>query len=49
MSSALVKTKLKATRDAINKKDYQAAHDASLQVLDYEPDNYNAYVCCISI
>lgn len=43
MSSAFVKSKLKAARDAIGKKDYQSAHDASEQVLDYEPDNYNAY------
>ncbi|KAI0051258.1 TPR-like protein [Auriscalpium vulgare] len=40
--SAFAKNKLKAARDAITKKDYQAAHDASSQVLDYEPDNYNA-------
>ncbi|KAI0027005.1 TPR-like protein [Vararia minispora EC-137] len=44
MSSAFVKSKLKAARDSIQKKDYQAAHDASSQVLDYEPDNYNAKV-----
>jgi len=44
MSSALLKGKLKAARDALNKKDYQFAHDASLQILEYEPDNYHAYV-----
>jgi superkiller protein 3 len=44
MSSALLKGKLKATRDALNKKDYQAAHDTSLQILEFEPENYNAYV-----
>ncbi|THH06300.1 hypothetical protein EW146_g9652 [Bondarzewia mesenterica] len=44
MSSAFVKSKLKATRDAISKKEFQAVHDASLEILDYEPDNYNAKV-----
>jgi len=44
MSSALLKGKLKAARDALNKKDFQSAHDTSLQILEYEPDNYNAYV-----
>ena len=42
--SAFVKGKVKAARDALNKKEYQLAHDTSLQVLEYEPDNYNAYV-----
>lgn len=42
MSSPFVKTRLKAARDAITKKDWQVAQDASLQVLEYEPDNYNA-------
>jgi len=44
MSSAHLKGKLKATRDALNKKDYQSAHDTSLQILEIEPENYNAYV-----
>lgn len=44
MSSALLKGKLKAARDALNKKDYHLAHDTSLQILEYEPENYNAYV-----
>jgi hypothetical protein len=44
MSSALLKGKLKAAREALNKKDFQSAHDTSLQILEYEPDNYNAYV-----
>ncbi len=44
MSSALLKGKLKAAKDALNKKDYQFAHDTSLQILEYEPDNYHAYV-----
>lgn len=42
MSSAFIKAKLKASREAIGKKDWQAAQDASLQVLEYEPDNYHA-------
>jgi superkiller protein 3 len=45
MSSAFLKGKLKAARDALNKKDYQLAHDTSLQILEFEPENYNAYVC----
>ena len=42
--SAIVKTKLKGARDAIGKKDYDKARDAALQVLEYDPDNYMAYV-----
>ncbi|KAG9316442.1 superkiller protein 3 [Chiua virens] len=44
MSSSFAKTKLKTARDALGKKDHAAARDAALQVLDYEPDNYNAHV-----
>ncbi|KAA1474268.1 superkiller protein 3 [Dentipellis sp. KUC8613] len=44
MSSSFVKNKLKNARDAIGRKEYQAALDASSQILDYEPDNYNAKV-----
>ncbi|KAL4074288.1 superkiller protein 3 [Scleroderma citrinum] len=44
MSSPFVKSKLKAARDALGKKQYKAAHEAASQVLDYEPDNYNAHV-----
>ena len=44
MSSALLKEKLKAARDALSKKNFQSAHDTSLQILEYEPENYNAYV-----
>lgn len=39
---SLVKTKLKATRDAISKKDFISARDSALTILDYESDNYNA-------
>ena len=42
MSSSFAKTKLKAARDALGKKQYEVARDAALQVLEYEPDNYNA-------
>jgi superkiller protein 3 len=40
--SAPVKTKLKAAREAIGKKDWAAVQKAASQVLDYEPENYNA-------
>lgn len=42
--SAIVKTKLKAARDALGKKDYSTARDAAQDVLAYDADNYNAYV-----
>lgn len=42
--SAIVKTKLKAARDAIGKKDYEKARAAASDALDYDPENYNAYV-----
>ncbi|KAI3608067.1 antiviral protein [Moniliophthora roreri] len=41
---SIVKTKLKNARDSIGKKDYNAAKNFALQVLDFEPDNYNANV-----
>jgi superkiller protein 3 len=44
MSSAALKQKLKAARDALDKKDFQLAHDTSLQILEYEPENYFACV-----
>jgi superkiller protein 3 len=40
--SAFVKGKLKVARDALGKKDYRSAREAAQQVIDYEPDNYNA-------
>ena len=40
--SAIVKTKLKAAREALAKKDYEKAKSAATDALDYEPDNYNA-------
>jgi superkiller protein 3 len=39
---SFVKNKLKLARDALGKKDYVQARDAASQVLEYEPDNYNA-------
>uniref|UniRef100_D8QCZ7 Superkiller protein 3 n=1 Tax=Schizophyllum commune (strain H4-8 / FGSC 9210) TaxID=578458 RepID=D8QCZ7_SCHCM len=44
MSSAFAKQKLKAARDALGKKKYDDAKNAASQVLEYEPDNYNAHV-----
>ncbi|KAI0322400.1 TPR-like protein [Amylostereum chailletii] len=44
MSTAFVKNKLKTAREAIARKEYQAAHDDSQQALEYEPDNYTAKV-----
>ncbi|KAF9267372.1 superkiller protein 3 SKI3 [Marasmius fiardii PR-910] len=41
---SIVKTKLKTALESIGKKDYTTAKKAVLQVLDYEPDNYNANV-----
>ncbi|TCD60261.1 Superkiller protein 3 [Steccherinum ochraceum] len=42
--SAFVKTKLKNAREAIGKKNYEVARDAARGVLEYEPENYHAYV-----
>ncbi|KAG1745363.1 superkiller protein 3 [Suillus paluster] len=42
--SSFAKSKLKAARDAIGKKNYEQAREAAAQVLDYEPDNYTAHV-----
>ena len=44
MSSGELKRKLKAARDAFDKKDFQSVHDNSLQILEYEPEHYMAYV-----
>ncbi|KAG6862290.1 hypothetical protein C0995_015987 [Termitomyces sp. Mi166 len=44
LEMSFVKSKLKAARDALGKKDYEAARSAASQVLDYETDNYNATV-----
>lgn len=41
-ASAIVKTKLKHAKEALVKKNYEKARSASADVLDYEPDNYNA-------
>ena len=42
--SAIARTKLKAARDAIGKKDWEKARASASDVLDYEPDNYHACV-----
>ncbi|KAF8513017.1 TPR-like protein [Hysterangium stoloniferum] len=42
--ASFIKSKLKAARDAIGKKDYKGAEAAATQVLEYEPSNYNATV-----
>nr|VWP02312.1 Uncharacterized protein [Ganoderma boninense] len=42
--SGIAKTKLKGARDAIAKKDYEKARDAAQQALEYDPENYLAYV-----
>lgn len=42
MSSAYAKQKLKQSREAIQKKDWQAAAEAAADVLESEKDNYNA-------
>lgn len=51
MSSKTPKVKkLKAVREAFDKKDFQSAHDTSLQILEDEPENYLAYVSrCVAI
>ncbi|KAG5646299.1 hypothetical protein DXG03_003896 [Asterophora parasitica] len=41
---SFAKSKLKLARDALAKKDYSTASDAASQVLEYEPENYNANV-----
>ncbi|KAG1844187.1 hypothetical protein DFJ58DRAFT_731304 [Suillus subalutaceus] len=42
--SSFAKSKLKAARDAIGRKQYEQARQAAAQVLEYEPDNYTAHV-----
>ena len=39
---SFIKSHLKAARDHIGKKDYLTAKKEAIQVLDFEPDNYNA-------
>jgi hypothetical protein len=42
---AAVRNKLKAARTAIGKGDFSAAQEASREVLQEDPSNYNASVC----
>lgn len=41
---SITKVKLKAAREAISRQDYPTACDAAQQVLEYEPNDYHAYV-----
>lgn len=45
--SAFIKTKLKAAKEAIVRKDYTTARDAATNVMEYDPENYNACVCSV--
>jgi len=42
--SSFIKSKLKGAREALGNKDYDKAREAATQILDYEPENYNACV-----
>jgi hypothetical protein len=42
---ASVRNKLKTARTAIGKGDYSAALEASVEILEEDPSNYNASVC----
>ena len=42
---ASVRNKLKAARASIGNGDFSAAQEASLEVLEEDPSNYNASVC----
>lgn len=42
--ASFIKSKLKAARESLGKKDYKAAEEAASHVLEYEPANYNAFV-----
>lgn len=42
---ATVRNKLKAARNAIGKGDFSAAQEASIEILEEDPSNYNASVC----
>lgn len=39
---SLVKSRLKAARDCLAKKDFLNAKDAASKALEHEPDNYTA-------
>jgi superkiller protein 3 len=40
---SFAKERLKTAKDAIGKKDFATAKEASLQAIDHDPHNYNAY------
>jgi superkiller protein 3 len=44
MSTSFVKGKLKASRDAIQSKDWEKAETEAKGALEFEADNYNALV-----
>ena len=44
MSSAFIKSRLKSARESLGNKDFAGARDATLQILEHEPQNYNACV-----
>lgn len=44
MTSSFVKGKLKASRDAIQSKDWDKAEIEAKQILEYEANHYNALV-----
>ena len=46
---SFTKSHLKAAREYIGKKDYLNARKEAIQVLEYEPDNYNASVAILSL
>jgi len=46
---SFIKGHLKAARDYIGKKDYLNAKKEANQVLDFEPDNYNALAAMLSL
>ena len=41
---SLTKTNLKLARESISKKDYANTKRYSLKILDFEPENYHAYI-----
>jgi len=41
---SLTKTNLKLARESISKKDYANTKKYSLKILDFEPENYHAYI-----
>ena len=40
--AAIIKTKLKAAKDAVGKKDYEKARKYASDALEFDQENYNA-------